>query len=172
MIETLAEKNVPASRIQTIIEIQRQDFSDQKCNLQDVVARLVRPFHPPPTIEIVHFLLREIVYRRIETSSVGRWRMDLMNAIDTITIYSQIMMRKLFSLLDECESLKESAGILELALWKAKLEDDDEHCHKMRMVNDDCTIAGRRERCRINCGADIVLQNVLPFLSPNAEVVN
>ena len=71
MIETLAEKNVPASRIQTLMDIQQHDFADQECNLQDVVARLVRPFHPPPTIEIVHFLLREIVYRRIETSSVG-----------------------------------------------------------------------------------------------------
>ena len=75
--------------------------------------------------------------------------------------------REFYSLLDQCEALKESAGILELALWKAKLEDDDEHCHKIRKFDDDCTIAGRRERCRINCGADIVLQNVLPFLSPS-----
>ena len=169
MIETLAKNNVPNSRILTLIETHQQNYADQECNLQDVVARLVN--HPPPTIEIVRFLLREIVSRRIKASSVGRWRIDLMLAIEKITIYTwEIRTRMLYSLIDQCELLKESA--LELALWKAKLEDDDEHCHKMRKVNDDCTAVCRREICRINCGADIVLQNVLPFLSPNAEVVN
>jgi hypothetical protein len=75
--------------------------------------------------------------------------------------------RELYSLLDQCEALKESAGILELALWKAKLDDEDENCHKIRRIDNDCTTDGRRERCRINCGADIVLQNVLPYLSPH-----
>ena len=93
-----------------------------------------------------------------------------MDAIDDVCNFEEYNpTRELDSLLDQCESLKESAGILELALWKAKLEDDDEHCHKMRKFDDDCTTVARRERCRINCGADIVLRNVLPYLSPNFE---
>jgi hypothetical protein len=60
MIETLANNKVPTSRIQTLIETHKRDFADQECNLEDVVARLVRPFHPPATYEIKRFLLREI----------------------------------------------------------------------------------------------------------------
>lgn len=168
MIETLAKNDVPTSRVQALIEIQQHNFADQECNLEDVIARLVRPFHPPPTYEIKRFLLREIFSRQIEAYGVGRWLIEFMDAINNICRCGEEyhLTRKLYSLLDQCESLKESAGILELALWKAKLEDDDKHCHKMRKVNDDCTTVARRERCRINCGADIVLRNVLLYLSP------
>ena len=164
MIETLAKNNVPTPRVQTLIDIQRQDFADQECNLQDVVARLVRSFNQsPPSFEFLRLLLREIFPRQIEASGVGRWRIELMFAIDRIDKSRwEGGTREFYSLLDQCESLKESAGIL-------KLEDDDEHCHKMRKFDDDCSTVCRRERCRINCGADIVLRNVLPYLSPNFE---
>jgi hypothetical protein len=93
--------------------------------------------------------------------------------VDVCNIDEYHPTRELYLLLDQCEALKESAGILELALWKAKLDDDDEQCHKMRKVDIDSTTATvfRRERCRINCGADIVLRNVLPYLSPNFEAL-
>jgi hypothetical protein len=175
MIETLAKNDVPTSRVQTLIETHQHNFADQECNLEDVVARLVRPFHPPATYdpyEIKRFLLCEIVHRRIETSGVGRWRIEFMDAIDDVcNIEEYHPTRKLFSLLDQCEALKESAGVLELALWKAKLDDEDEQCHKMRKVDNDSTTVCLRERCRINCGADIVLRNVLPYLSPNFEAL-
>jgi len=182
MIETMAGNNLLTSRIQSLMDIQQHVFVAQECNLQDVVARLVSfnqylgsflgSFNqsPPPSFEVLLLLLREIASRRIEASGVGRWRIELMFAIDQIDKSCwECGTREFYSLLDQCEALKESAGILELALWKAKLEDDDEHCHKMRKFEDDCTTAGRRERCRINCGADIVLQNVLPFLSPSMK---
>jgi hypothetical protein len=173
MIETLAEKNVPASRIQTLMDIQQHDFADQECNLQDVVERLLGSFNQSGLGKFLRLLLREIASRRIEASGVGRWRIELMLAIDEICLYKEIEVptRELYSLLDQCESLKESAGILELALWKAKLDDDDEHCKKIRRIdNDSTTIACRREICRINCGADIVVRNAFSYLSPNAEV--
>ena len=71
----------------------------------------------------------------------------------------------LYLLLDQCELLKESAGVLELALWKAKLEDDDEQCHKIRKFDDDCTTTavGRRERCRISCGAEDISRGVCVY---------
>ena len=181
MIETMAGNNLLTSRIQSLMDIQQHDFVAQECNLQDVVARLVslnqylgsflgsfNQSPPPPSFEVLLLLLREIASRRIEASGVGRWRIELMFAIDQIDKSRwEGGTREFYSLLDQCEALKESAGILELALWKAKLEDDDEHCHKMRKFEDDCSTVCRRERCRINCGADIVLRNVLPFLSPS-----
>jgi hypothetical protein len=164
MILTLADNKVHTSRIQLLIDIQQQDFANQECNLEDVVARFDCSIYSPRTIEILQFLLREIVSRRIEACGVGRWRIELMTAIDKIN--DQDLESEIYSMLDQCETLKESAGIIELALWKAKLADDDNNCDKIRKVVNDGTTIGRRERCRINCGADIVLRNVLPYLSP------
>jgi hypothetical protein len=173
MIETLAKNNIPTSRIQILIDIQQHDFADQECNLQDVVERLIGSFNQSGLGKFLRLLLREIASRRIEASGIGRWRIELMEAINHIDTFHweggrwEGGTREFYSLLDKCEALKESAGILELALWKAKLEDDDEHCNKIRKFDNDCTTtAGRRERCRINCGADIVLRNVFSYLSP------
>ena len=62
--------------------------------------------------------------------------------------------------------LKEAMTLLELALWKAKLDvDGEEECSlesktKRRKIDDE----GIRKECRVTCGANIIIKNVLPFL--------
>ena len=55
-------------------------------------------------------------------------------------------------------SVKEAMTLLELALWKAKLLDENEEGH----INDE---AARRNVRRITSGASDVINNVLPFLA-------
>ena len=64
------------------------------------------------------------------------------------------------------ELLKEATALLELALWKAKLDcendadsEEESVAKKMKM---DPNIA--KKTARVTCGADIVIKNVLPFL--------
>ena len=57
------------------------------------------------------------------------------------------------------EHLKEATSLLELSLWKAKIDQS--------MPND--RREGRityRNQCHINSGAEIVVPNVLPYLFP------
>jgi len=67
----------------------------------------------------------------------------------------------------EYRKLKESTSLLELALWKARIFSLDhekamgEGNKKMRMDQSDF-----RLQCRISCGADHVIENVLPYLLP------
>ena len=68
---------------------------------------------------------------------------------------------------DEYHKLKEATSILELALWKSKIDGHRSHgrgrCNKkIRVGKSDV-----REQCRFNCGADIVIQHVLPYLVSN-----
>ena len=61
--------------------------------------------------------------------------------------------------------VKEGITLLELALWKAKLGEKEEHAAggkktKKAKVDDE---SYRRDK-RITCGADTVIKNVLPFL--------
>jgi heme oxygenase len=65
--------------------------------------------------------------------------------------------------------LKEAMTLLELALWKAKLlnEGEEEKKCKVNVVAKKANIdaeAARRDH-RVTCGANIVIKNVLPFLS-------
>ena len=56
--------------------------------------------------------------------------------------------------------VKEGTTLLELALWKAKLDEKDERRTKKVKVDAE---SARKER-RITCGADTVIKNALPFL--------
>ena len=60
------------------------------------------------------------------------------------------------------EIAKEATSVLELALWKAKI---DESRSKRTRVDSGMSY---RDQCRINSGADIVIRNILPFLLPKS----
>ena len=66
---------------------------------------------------------------------------------------------KLVQYENEYNRLKEATIVLELALWKYKMEESDSKKRKRDF----------REQSRISCRADIVIEHVLPFLMPSAS---
>ena len=64
----------------------------------------------------------------------------------------------------EYQRLKEATSMLELALWKTTLDElgkgENTMSNKKRKIDG----SEIRSRCRISCGADIVIQHVLPYL--------
>ena len=61
--------------------------------------------------------------------------------------------------------------MLELALWKTKLEESTgqnqgETRHSKKRKIDDLDF---RKQCRVNCGADIVIEHVLTYLLPSTR---
>ena len=58
--------------------------------------------------------------------------------------------------------LKDAAFFLELALWKSTI---DESSMKSHNSEEGGTATDMRAKYRINCGADIIIPNVLPFLN-------
>ena len=65
----------------------------------------------------------------------------------------------IFHKLAAFECITEGAALLELALWKAKMESS---CSAKENFSD----AEFRSQCRLNCGIDTVMHNVLPFVLP------
>ena len=66
---------------------------------------------------------------------------------------------------DELPKLKEITTILELALWKLRMnekipEEEATRYQKKIKTNE----SSMRRQCRITCGADVVIGHVLPFL--------
>jgi len=62
---------------------------------------------------------------------------------------------------EHCIVVNEAMTLLELALWKAKLDESHKEPKRKRAKIDSGII--RKER-RVTCGADIIIKNVLPFL--------
>ena len=64
------------------------------------------------------------------------------------------------------EFLKDAVSLLELAIWKAKINAPVlSHCQiRYQKKAKVCDEISHKEQCRISCGADIVVRNVLPFL--------
>ena len=62
-----------------------------------------------------------------------------------LSSHFDIIHRKLLTYEHKYHQLKDVAFFLELALWKSKIEES-------------------RKQCRINCGVDVIIPNVLPYL--------
>ena len=60
--------------------------------------------------------------------------------------------------------VKEGITLLELALWKAKLDEKEESSVEGRTKKAKVDADSARKEGRITCGADVVIKNVIPFL--------
>ena len=60
--------------------------------------------------------------------------------------------------------VKEGMTLLELAVWKTKLGEKEEHAAEGRTKKAKVDDESYRRDKRITCGADTVIKNVLPFL--------
>ena len=69
----------------------------------------------------------------------------------------------------EYQRLKESTLLLELAMWKARMDDSLDYGKAMGEGNKKLKIdlSDFRLQCRISCGADHVVENVWPYLQPS-----
>jgi hypothetical protein len=66
---------------------------------------------------------------------------------------------------DKLPKLKEATTILDLALWKKRINENghnykNQTCHQ-KIKTDDSSI---RSQSRVTCGADVIIRHVLPFL--------
>ncbi|EJK64962.1 hypothetical protein THAOC_14244 [Thalassiosira oceanica] len=89
------------------------------------------------------------------------------------------LLEALFRQVDEyearCDELAAQLSVLELAVWKARMEtstlatDRMRRRCKKRSRDDEATF---RHQCRVGCGAQQVIENVLPFLTEDVEPVS
>ena len=102
---------------------------------------------------------------RLEALAFKVWRDNVTNMINTATFAmrrdNSAILRGIRSKLAHFEveltKLKEVTTILELALWKMKI---NENGHQYMATHD----ANVRSQDRVTCGADVVIGHVLPFL--------
>ena len=177
MIQTLAKGNALLANIRNLINTQQCSFPEQSFDMYTVVMELASSdarqatFHRPCTcVETFQYLLRTSMANRLDTLGVKRWFVELQRGIDALherpANYRNFDTRVLFAQLELYESTKEATSVLELTLWKTKINEmvpTNNVTVKTAGVGDEISL---REQCRINCGASIVVHNVLPYLLP------
>lgn len=159
MTRFLARRCVHARRFRILLDTHRHCFPDQKFDLKNVVMEVASKPHDV-SITTYQFLLSASIATRLDSLNVRRWSSDLCASINEISELHPILptiTTRVYNKLEEYESYKEAATLLELALWKNAF---DCRLHKKARIGHQ----HNRIQCRIQCGADIVIQNVLPFL--------
>ena len=138
-------------------------------------------FHNCPNLTTV--TLEGDIHKTVASLHLESWTNELNDEINRInrvlsstdsfskTQAVQQWVRTVISRLDHYKAehralLKEATTLLELALWKANLNDNEEDALDREGVR---TTRGRRKRARkeicVTSGASIVIKNVLPFLT-------
>jgi hypothetical protein len=128
--------------------------------------------------ERMQFLVMCGMSERVEALNFQVWRDCITNMIhttnfeyngDNFSILRWIRTR-IAHFEDEYPKLKEATTILELALWKLRMnenipQEEASQCQK-KIKTDESSI---RRKCRVTCGADVVIRHVLPYLITVAD---
>jgi hypothetical protein len=88
---------------------------------------------------------------RNKTDEIRRW---MYSVIDKMDRYKA----------EHYRYVKEGITLLELALWKARLDEKEESSKEGTTKKAKVDAESARKDRRITCGADVVIKNVLPFL--------
>ena len=185
MMEALVAHKVHQELIQCLQDIQQKFFPNQNdSRLQLVCEDLVKPltgwWMPQSTYDSTlwfQFLAKCSIAERLNVIGVRKWRLRVKKMVEDISSdnndwdskehtfksYFDTVHSKLVTYEAEYQLLKETAFLLELVIWKSKI-DESMYGHL-----DDDSAADLRGQCRINCGADIIIPNVLPYLIGNKK---
>ena len=90
-----------------------------------------------------------------KTRRIGEWIVSVLRGMDRYKVDHKVL-------------VKEAMTLLELALWKAKLlNEEGMQCEAEEKMSQKAKIdeKGTRKEHRVTCGADIVIKNVLSFLA-------
>ena len=184
MVQTLAEAKVPNELIQNLLNIQQESFPEQ-CNWNEVLNNLVEPesqYCQEAYGKVFRFIVHCGLAKRIKELGLKEWRKIITNGIESIPDYDDSNKRKasldairskLAMFETEYQNLKESTTIVELAFWKKRMNDvsneKKEGCNVNKKMKIEAVDA--REQCRISCGADIVIEHMLPYLLPATDEI-
>lgn len=186
MITTLCRARVPVGSVQNLVNLHRNSFPCHQFDMQSIVAQLAKSdtsnshdFNQQFILtEVLQYLVHASVSGRLDSLNVGRWRSDIEDDINNFpeimnNVAERLKVRdeltaRVYSKLALFELAKEAGTILELALWKVRIgEHGNGHRNKRARVDHGVDY---RAECRINCGAGIVVRNVLPYLLPSSHV--
>jgi hypothetical protein len=176
MVETMGRCDTPNESIENLLCVKQIHFPEQPINWEYLLNEFAKPsnFHLNVVLlqEQMRFLFMCGMSDRVEALPFKVWSDCISNIIQTADFNwggNRRILPEIQSKLDhfECEfpKLKEATTILELTLWKTRLDDncikENTTLHQKKIKVDETSL---RQHCRVTCGADVIIGHVLPFL--------
>ena len=172
MMVTLCKARVPNNVIRTLIDLHNEFVPNQ---MEQWIEELAENEHISKIT--FHILIQCGFTERVNAIGLIPLRIKLMR--ETMNLLKKYVLgsgskvdwldrvrSELVNYEEECKRLKAGTTILELALWKYKMEESDTKKKRKWTYGSDSDF---REQCRVGCSADIVIEHVLPFLVPRYE---
>ena len=171
MVITLGRANAPVAAIQNLLDVHLTLSPGYNIDWDQILVELARarlssrnePYAHPATF---CFLTRCSIAARVSTIGVKHFRDDMAddwmgdkdNNFNRERWHNETL-TKLAYYESEYQKLKDSTSLLELAFWKMNID-------AAAIDYGDAMGDNNRLECRTNCGADFVIENVLPYLLP------
>ena len=164
MILTLCKAGVSIDTIRDLRHARDTFSSNQSINWNALLTKLSQPesiLGYSVSDETFNFLLQYCIEDRLKALRINAWREEAENRIARFRIIDgYVLLSTVLTILDTVEerdnNLKESLTLLELALWKTKIDASES--------------GSNRSECRVSCGADLVIENVLLYVLPETYV--
>lgn len=184
MMEALVDGQRSVDMFESLLSLHEQYFAHQRIDWVSVLNYAAEAIcfssskYAPPFARAFPFLVQYSSTTRVKAIGLKALRRDI---TDHITNYPHSLenvpycnkggnvgpKKKLLADIEtklvhnenEYLRLKEATSIIELVVWKNKMNDSEGEISSVT-----------RKECRINCGADIVIEHMLPYLLPKVEV--
>jgi hypothetical protein len=174
MVETIGRCDTPKERIENLLRAKQMHFPEQPINWEYLLDDFAMPSNlnfQSICTQRMQFLFMCGLSSRVDALAFKVWRDHITNMIhnaafqynwDNLSILREIR-DKIAHFEDELPKLKDATTILEIALWKVRMNIPEEViCHHQEKVRVDQ--AEFRRQCRVTCGADVFIRHMLPFL--------
>ena len=188
LVGQLCLGNAATSSIQMLLDVKQTFFPEQLIDWHTIILKATTSETPIVQGDVFVFLAKYSYLKRIDAIGIKQWRDD-MNKVEIEKLmliekgttdkpirytvsWTALPKRqawlagfnsKLAGYEARYQELKEATALLELTLWKNKItENSQENRHSKKRAKVEET--DWRKECRINCGAHIVIEHVLPYL--------
>jgi hypothetical protein len=180
MVETMGMCDTPKERIENLLRVKQIHFPEQPIDwdylLDEFASNSYVSFPGAPLQERMQFLVTCGLSTRVEALPFKLWRDYVTQMIHAAPfvhgeeeVNNSIIMHRIREKLahfeDELPKLKEITTILELALWKKRINDTNHQqnsAHYQKKIKIEGT--STRQQCRVTCGADVIIGHMLPYL--------
>ncbi len=169
MIETLGRASAPLNVIENYLRIQTSHVQGHAIEWDEVLNEVARDNEHTASAKAFRFLMKWSYSERVEAIGIKEWRGEITSDIDNTLFGRRARLTEIRAKLARYEyeyyKMKEATSLLELALWKLKM---DAYMNEMG-YNDIRRKECPREECRIASEADYVIGHVLPYLLPSTS---
>jgi len=185
MVETLGRAQYLPGRasaslicIQNVLDMKQRAFPNHIVDWEKVVTNWASEDtqratqHQAPRFhhDAFKYLIYFSIVERLNSLGVDRWRKEILSDMDELrwfVCYRKKSTDMIYSKLahyEHMDQLREATSILELALWKESINCSVANDQESVMTS--CHNEDTMNTCRIRCGADVVMPNVVSFLLP------